>query len=89
MVTALNDSSVSLTCYATHVTIIHEISLSNSSFIQMESTEEANSQLSAEVEGLHKQLRRSGCHIYKDKLILFYTFCVFMVVALACQWIKN
>ena len=69
MVTALNDSSVSLTCYATHVAIIHGISLSNSSFIQMESTEEANSQLSAEVEGLQKQLRRSGCHIYKDKLI--------------------
>ena len=64
---------------------MHGISLSDFSFMQMESTEEANSQLTAEVEGLHKQLRRSGCHIYKDKLILFYAFCVFMVVTLLCQ----
>ena len=66
---------------------MHGISLSNSSFIQMESTEEANSQLTAEVEGLYKQLRRSVCRIYKDKLILFYVyvFCVFMVVTLLCQ----
>ena len=64
---------------------MHGISLSNSSFLQMESTEEANSQLTAEVEGLHKQLRRSVCRIYKDKLILFCVFCVFMVVTLLCQ----
>ena len=64
---------------------MHGISLSNSSFLQMESTEEANSQLTAEFEGLHKQLRRSVCLIYKDKLILFCVFCVFMVVTLLCQ----